>query len=55
MTAKTRRRLTRSAATTALDLAGMVLLSGGVWLIYRPAGFIVAGALLLVTSWRLAP
>ena len=47
------RRVPRSAVTTVMDLLGMVLLSGGVWLIYRPAGYIVAGALLLLVSWRL--
>lgn len=31
----------------ALALAGAGLLSHGAWLIYRPAGFLTAGALLL--------
>lgn len=31
-------------------LAGVGLLSFGSWLVYRPAGFIVAGALLLTLA-----
>ena len=31
-------------------IAGAALLSYGAWLVYRPAGFIVAGALLFIGS-----
>lgn len=54
MTAKTRRTMSRSTVTTVLDLLGMALVSAGAWLVYAPAGFVVGGALLLVTSWRIS-
>lgn len=37
-------------AARAIVLAGAVLLSYGAGLVYRPAGFIVAGGLLLVAG-----
>jgi hypothetical protein len=37
-----------------VGVAGAVLLAYGAWLAYRPAGFLVAGVLLLAVSWRLA-
>jgi hypothetical protein len=39
-----------SFANDALALAGAILVSYGAWLVYRPAGFIVGGALLLAAS-----
>jgi len=35
----------------ALGLAGCGLLSYGAWLCYAPAGFIVAGLMLLAGAW----
>jgi uncharacterized ion transporter superfamily protein YfcC len=40
--------------TTALDLLGFVLVSGGAFLIYHPAGVIAAGAFTLYVSGSLA-
>lgn len=37
-----------------LGLAGAVSLSYGSWLVFQPAGFIVAGLLLLVAAWLTA-
>lgn len=37
-----------------LGLAGAASLSYGAWLVFPPAGFIVAGALLLVAAWLTA-
>lgn len=36
----------------ALGIIGTVLVSYGVWLAYPPAGFIIAGALLLTAQWE---
>jgi hypothetical protein len=36
-----------SAVMALRGLAGLALISYGAWLAYRPAGFVVAGALLL--------
>ncbi len=44
----------RSIVTTALDLMGMALVVAGVALIFVPAAVILAGAGLLVLSWRLS-
>lgn len=38
----------------ALGLAGAGLTIYGVWLVYRPLGFIVAGVMMLVAAYRLA-
>lgn len=38
----------------SLGLAGAASLSYGSWLVYQPAGYIVAGALLLVAAWLTA-
>jgi len=41
----------------ARDLAGLAgagLISYGAWIIYRPAGFLVAGAMLIVGSFLAA-
>ena len=38
----------------ALLLTGAVSISYGAWLIYPPAGFIVAGAILFYTGTRLS-
>lgn len=37
-----------SAALTACFLAGLALVSYGAWLAYHPAGFVVAGVLLVL-------
>lgn len=34
-----------------VGIAGVLLFTYGVWLIYRPAGFIAAGLLCLLWSW----
>lgn len=34
-------------------VAGIVLMSAGAWMVYRPAGFIVAGLLLLTVDRRI--
>jgi hypothetical protein len=44
-------------STVALDVAGLVgvgLVSYGAWLAYRPAGFIIGGALLIAAAVLLA-
>lgn len=38
----------------ALGLLGASLIAYGAWLVYPPAGFIVAGALLLAGVWLTA-
>ncbi len=40
----------REAVTTAADIVGGALVSAGAWLIYAPAGFIVAGILIIAAS-----
>jgi len=40
--------------TDVVGIAGAALLAYGAWLIYRPLGFLVAGALLLAGSLLLA-
>lgn len=42
----------RKWLTTALDLCGASLIVAGVALIWVPAAFLVAGAGLLLISWR---
>ena len=37
-----------------VGVLGALLLSYGAWLIYPPAGFVVAGALCLCWSWLVA-
>ncbi|HAK5377450.1 TPA: hypothetical protein H1V70_004901 [Salmonella enterica] len=37
-----------------VGVLGALLLSYGTWLIYPPAGFVVAGALCLCWSWLVA-
>ncbi|MDU4255571.1 hypothetical protein [Pseudomonas sp.] len=37
-----------------LGLAGAASLAYGSWLVFKPAGFIVAGVLLLVAAWLTA-
>ena len=44
-------RKSRTYITTALDLLGALLVAYGAWLIFHPAGFIVAGALIIAASW----
>lgn len=47
----------KSARPWAIDLSGIVgagLISHGAWLIYRPAGFLVGGVLLVAASLLLA-
>ncbi|HZP88643.1 MAG TPA: hypothetical protein VFB54_17675 [Burkholderiales bacterium] len=41
-------------ARDALGLIGAALISYGAWMVYRPAGFIVAGSLLLAGCLLLA-
>jgi hypothetical protein len=36
------------ALEDVVGVAGAALISYGAWLVYRPAGFLVAGALLLI-------
>lgn len=50
-TEKPARRITRSAATTLLDIVGVLFVCGGVAAIYWPAALILAGAAVLVVSW----
>ncbi len=40
--------------TPLVGVLGALLLSYGVWMIYPPAGFVVAGALCLCWSWLVA-
>lgn len=42
----------RKQLTTALDVAGAALIVAGIALVWVPAAFIVAGAGLLLISWR---
>ncbi len=37
-----------------VGVLGVLLLAYGAWLIYSPAGFVVAGALCLFWSWLVA-
>ncbi|WP_411899300.1 hypothetical protein [Salmonella enterica] len=37
-----------------VGVLGALLLAYGAWLLYPPAGFVVAGALCLFWSWRVA-
>jgi hypothetical protein len=50
-------RLTRSPLRTALlgvpGAAGAVLLAYGAWLVYRPAGYLTAGGLLLAFGFEI--
>ena len=41
--------------TTLLDLLGLALIVASIALIYLPAAGIIAGAGLIIISWRLAP
>lgn len=50
-----RRRLASIARSAVVDgsiLAGGALVTWGAHLVYRPAGFLVAGALLLALGWK---
>ncbi|KEY58496.1 hypothetical protein [Serratia sp. DD3] len=40
-----------TALSVLVGVAGVLLLTYGVWLIYQPAGFVVAGLLCLLWSW----
>ena len=40
--------------TPLVGVLGALLLAYGAWLIYPPAGFVVAGALCLFGSWLVA-
>ncbi|MBB7680190.1 hypothetical protein HEM17_022015 [Escherichia coli] len=40
--------------TPLVGVLGALLLSYGAWIIYPPAGFVVAGALCLCWSWLVA-
>ena len=44
----------KSALPDLLLIAGAAGVSYGAWLVYSPAGYIVAGALVLVAGLRLA-
>ena len=44
----------RDLLTTVLDLAGLALIVTGVSLVFVPAAVILAGAGLLVVSWRVS-
>lgn len=54
MTAGAAKRVARVKPTTTADLIGGGLLVAGASDIYRPAGFIVAGLLILAGSWSAA-
>lgn len=41
-------------ARDCLGIIGAGLVVYGAWLVFAPAGFIVGGALLCFTAWRLA-
>jgi hypothetical protein len=41
-------------AVDVAGLAGAALITDGVWQIYQPAAFIVAGAFLLAGAWLVA-
>ena len=43
----------KSLTADVLAVAGALCLSGGTWWIYRPAGLLVAGALLLLAAGRI--
>lgn len=43
------------AITSAVELAGAVLIAVGFFLFWLPAGFVVAGSELIGLSWFLAP
>lgn len=47
-----RRKLSRELGTTLLDIVGGLAVMAGVAAIYWPAALILAGALLIVVSWR---
>ena len=49
---KPRRIITREGFTTALDIAGVLLVCGGVAAIFWPAALMLAGLALLAVSWR---
>jgi hypothetical protein len=42
----------RRALTLAISLVGATLVSYGAWMIYAPAGYLVAGGLLWVIQWN---
>lgn len=42
----------RKGLTLANSVLGATLVSYGVWMIYQPAGFIVAGLLLWAVQWN---
>jgi hypothetical protein len=42
----------REGLTLAISVLGATLVSYGVWMIYAPAGFIVAGLLLWGVQWN---
>jgi hypothetical protein len=50
---KPRRQLSPDALTTLLEIAGVLLICGGVAAIYWPAAMILAGVGALAVSWRL--
>jgi uncharacterized membrane protein len=39
-----------TVAATAVFVAGLLLIAGGAWLVYRPAGYITGGALLVLVA-----
>lgn len=49
---KPKRPIVRETVTTLLDLAGVLLVCGGVAAIYWPAALIIAGIAALLASWR---
>ncbi len=50
-----RRRNTDPIMSSVLDVAGLAVFSYGAWLIYRPAGFLVAGLSLLLLGYLTRP
>lgn len=42
----------RRALTLAISLVGATLVSYGAWMIYAPAGYLVAGGLLWAIQWN---
>jgi hypothetical protein len=39
-----------TAAATAVFVAGLLLIAGGSWLAYHPAGYVTGGALLVLIA-----
>lgn len=49
---KSFKRAARAALTLAVSVVGAILISFGVWSVYHPAGYVVAGLLLWGIQWN---